>query len=137
MREQWDFPFEREAGQNLPLPEGLSLADRMAYSALRNIYRAFHAGDIGRDRAGEEKQRLRRAWEQARESEAFERKLCAYHTRLRGSGPRAAAGRSQRRRTPCTCAMCWTELRGRRWMNQAAAGRYEIAGNIHDGQEIL
>ncbi|MCI9317351.1 MAG: hypothetical protein HFF67_04850, partial [Oscillospiraceae bacterium] len=82
MREQWDFPFEREAGQNLPLPEGLSLADRMAYSALRNIYRAFHAGDIGRDRAGEEKQRLRRAWEQARESEAFERKLCAYHTRL-------------------------------------------------------
>jgi hypothetical protein len=89
VREQWDFPFEREAGQNLPLPEGLSLADRMAYSALRNIYRAFHAGDIGRDRAGEEKQRLRRAWEQARESEAFERKLCAYHTRLIGAMERA------------------------------------------------
>jgi len=88
--EQWDFPFEREAGQNLPLPEGLSLADRMAYSALRNIYRAFHAGDIGRDRAGEEKQRLRRAWEQARESEAFERKLCAYHTRLIRGVERAA-----------------------------------------------
>lgn len=45
VRGQWDFPFEREAAQNLPPPEGLSLADLMAYSGLRNIYRAFRAGD--------------------------------------------------------------------------------------------
>ena len=38
----------------------------------------------------EENQRLRRAWEQARESEAFERKLCAYHTRLIRGVERAA-----------------------------------------------
>lgn len=81
MNEQWDFPFEREAAQNI-LPPDLSLSDQMAYSALRNIYRAFRAGDIGRDRAGEEKRRLRRAWEQAKEAEALEKKLLEYHVRL-------------------------------------------------------
>ena len=29
VREQWDFPFEREAAQNLPPPD-LSLSDQMA-----------------------------------------------------------------------------------------------------------
>ena len=69
MREQWDFPFEREAAQNI-LPQDLSLADQMAYSALRDIYRAFQAGSIDRERAGEEKRRLRRTWEQAKEAQA-------------------------------------------------------------------
>lgn len=82
VRGQWDFPFEREAAQNLPPPEGLGLADLMAYSALRNIYRAFSTGDISRDRAGEEKRRLRRDWEQAKEAEALERKLLDFHVRL-------------------------------------------------------
>jgi hypothetical protein len=81
VNEQWDFPFEREAAQNI-LPPDLSLSDQMAYSALRNIYRAFRAGDIGRDRAGEEKRRLRRAWEQAKEAEALEKRLLDYHVRL-------------------------------------------------------
>ena len=72
MREQWDFPFEREAAQNI-LPPDLSLSDQMAYSALRNIYLAFRAGDISRDRAGDEKRHLRRAWEKAKEAEALER----------------------------------------------------------------
>ncbi len=74
VRGQWDFPFEREAAQNLPPPEGLSLADLMAYSGLRNIYRAF--------RAGEEKRHLRREWEKAKEAEALERKLLDFHVRL-------------------------------------------------------
>lgn len=82
VRGQWDFPFEREAAQNLPPPEGLSLADLMAYSGLRNIYRAFRAGDISRDRAREEKRQLRREWEKAKEAEALERKLLDYHVRL-------------------------------------------------------
>lgn len=82
MNEQWDFPFEREAAQNLPPQERLGLPDRMAYSALRNIYRAFSTGDISRDRAGEEKRRLRRTWEQAKEAEALERRLLDYHVRL-------------------------------------------------------
>lgn len=69
------------AAQNI-LPPDLSLSDQMAYSALRNIYRAFHAGSIDRERAGEEKRRLRGAWEQAREAEALERKLLDYHVRL-------------------------------------------------------
>ncbi len=81
MREQWDFPFEREAAQNI-LPPDLSLSDQMAYSALRNIYQAFQAGSIDRERAGEEKRRLRRAWEQAKEAEALEKRLLDYHVRL-------------------------------------------------------
>ncbi len=84
MNEQWDFPFEREAAQNLPPPDLslASLADQMAYSALRNIYQAFQAGSIDRKRAGEEKRRLRRAWEQAKEAEALEKRLLDYHVRL-------------------------------------------------------
>lgn len=91
MNEQWDFPFEREAAQNLPPQEGLGLSDRMAYSALRNIYRAFRAGSIDRERAGEEKRRLRRAWEQAKEAEALEKKLLEYHVRLIRGVEQAAA----------------------------------------------
>lgn len=82
MSRKVEFPFEQEARRGIASPGGSSLTDLMAYSALRNIYRAFHTGDIGRDRAGEEKRLLRRSWEQAKEAEAFERKLCAYHTRL-------------------------------------------------------
>lgn len=82
MREQWDFPFEREAAAGAPVPEGLSLADRMAYTALRNLYWAFSAGHLSREQAGADKRRLRRVWEQAKEAEAFEKKLLDYHVRL-------------------------------------------------------
>ena len=82
MREQWDFPFEREAAAGAPVPEGLSLADRMAYTELRNLYWGFNAGSLDRERAGADKRRLRFAWEQAKKAEAFERKLTDYHVRL-------------------------------------------------------
>ncbi len=88
--EQWTFPWEQAAQRGEDMPDGLGLPDQMAYAAMRSIYWDFHEKRMGRDRAGEEKQRLRRAWEQARESEAFERKLCAYHTRLIRCVERAA-----------------------------------------------
>lgn len=38
------------------LPDGLSLPDQMAYTALRNTYRAYYDKTISRDAAAAEKQ---------------------------------------------------------------------------------
>ena len=45
------------------LPDGLSLPDQMAYTALRNTYRAYYDKTISRDAAAAEKQQIRLAWE--------------------------------------------------------------------------
>ena len=43
------------------LPDGLSLPDQMAYTALRNTYRAYYDKTISRDAAAAEKQQIRLA----------------------------------------------------------------------------
>lgn len=76
------FPWEREAQRGLPMPEGLRLADQMAYTALRNIYDRYREKRMSRAQARAEKDQLWRVWEQAKEAEAFEKKLLDYHVRL-------------------------------------------------------
>lgn len=82
MSEQWTFPWEQEARRGADMPEGLPLADMMAYTALRSIYRDFREKRMARDQAAQEKRLLRREWEKAREAESFERKLTAHHVRV-------------------------------------------------------
>ncbi len=89
MSERWTFPWEWEAMGGRMVPEGLSLADRMAYSALRSVYYDFHEKRIDREQAAKEKRLLRREWEKAKEAEAFERKLAEYHVRLIRAAERA------------------------------------------------
>ena len=64
------------------MPEGLDLADMMAYTALRNIYGAYREKRMAREQASREKRLLRREWEKAREAGAFDRKITDYHVRL-------------------------------------------------------
>lgn len=82
MSETWTFPWEREAQRGMELPEGLPLVDVMAFTALRNIYRAYRDKRIVREQATREKRLLRREWEKAKEAVAFDRKLTHYHVRL-------------------------------------------------------
>lgn len=64
------------------LPDGLALPDQMAYTAMRNIYDAYHKKIINRDIAAAEKRKIRRAYEQACETLTFENRLAGYRARL-------------------------------------------------------
>lgn len=64
------------------MPGGLPLPDQMAYTTLRNIYRAYHDKTISRDMAAAEKQRLRREYEQMSEVWAFQGRLADHHSRI-------------------------------------------------------
>lgn len=64
------------------LPDGLSLSDQMAYTALRNTYRAYYDKTISRDAAAAEKQRIRLAWERAVSRAAFDQRLTTYHVKV-------------------------------------------------------
>lgn len=64
------------------MPDGLPLPDQMAYTTLRNIYRAYHDKTISRDMAAAEKQRLRREYEQMSEAWAFQGRLANHHSRI-------------------------------------------------------
>ena len=64
------------------LPDGLSLPDQMAYTALRNTYRAYYDKIISRDAAAAEKQRIRLAWERAVSRAAFDQRLTTYHVKV-------------------------------------------------------
>lgn len=76
------FPWERSAMSGKEMPDGLSLPDQMGYTALWNIYRAYHDKVISRDMAAAEKRRLRREYERARSSWEFWERLAAYHARV-------------------------------------------------------
>lgn len=82
MSESWTFPWEDQARGGMDMPEGLPLADQMAYTTLRNIYGAYREKRLSREHASREKRLLRRKWEQVKEAEAFERKLMDHHARL-------------------------------------------------------
>ena len=52
------FPFEREAANGEPMPDGLSLPDQLAYQFLINLYDRLRRGVITRDQAAEEKGKM-------------------------------------------------------------------------------
>ena len=60
MSERWTFPWEQEAMRGDGIPDGLSLADQMAYTALRNIYWSHYEKRLSREQAKAEKNKLRR-----------------------------------------------------------------------------
>lgn len=62
--DKFSFPWEHSARRGDEMPEGLSLPDQMAYTAMRNVYWSFSRKIINRDAAAAEKQRIRREYEQ-------------------------------------------------------------------------
>lgn len=49
------FPFEREAEQGAPMPDGLDLPDQCAFQFLVNMYTRLRNGTVDRDQAIKEK----------------------------------------------------------------------------------
>ena len=50
--------WERQAARGEPVPDGLPLEEQMAYLALRNLHRAFHAKAVKKEEAAQEKTRI-------------------------------------------------------------------------------
>lgn len=79
MSTNFEFPRERQAMRGDPMPDGLELADQMAYTAMRNIYAAYRDKRLTREQAASEKQKIRREYERMKKAEAFQTKLTKYH----------------------------------------------------------
>lgn len=73
------FPFEQHAKRQMDIPDGLDLADQMAYVTLRCIYKAYSDGSLSADRAKEEKKKLRTEWEKMRDKLEMQGKLAKRH----------------------------------------------------------
>lgn len=57
-----EFPFEKDAMNGRPLPQGLDIADSFLYVALKNLYAMYRNKLIIRKDATEEKRRLIYNW---------------------------------------------------------------------------
>lgn len=53
--EQMVFPFEREAANGEPMPDGLDLPDQFAFQFLANMYARIRNGSLTKDQAVKEK----------------------------------------------------------------------------------
>lgn len=62
------FPFEREAEQGAPMPDGLSLPDQLAYQFLKNLYDRIRRGSVTREQAALEKGRMTHQYNLAKET---------------------------------------------------------------------
>lgn len=82
MSEVWTFPWEREAMQGAEMPDGLSMYDQMAYISLRTLYHDYREKRLDRRTASAEKRRIFAAWDKAKRTAEFERKLAFFHARL-------------------------------------------------------
>ncbi len=76
------FPWESAAIHGDPMPAGLSLADQMAYTSLRQIYHSYRAKTISREQAAREKILVRRSYDKAVDDQAFADKLTRHHVRV-------------------------------------------------------
>ena len=75
------FPWEREAMQGAEMPDGLSMYDQMAYISLRTLYHDYHEKRMDRATASAEKRRIFGAWDRAKRTAEFERKLAFFQAR--------------------------------------------------------
>lgn len=61
------FPFERDAEQGMPMPDGLSLTDQLAYQFLKNLYERVKRGSVTREQAILEKGKMTHQYNLAKE----------------------------------------------------------------------
>jgi len=76
------FPWEREAMQGAEMPDRLSLYDQMAYLSLRALYHDYHEKRLDRKTASAEKRRIFGAWDKAKRTAEFERRLAFFQARV-------------------------------------------------------
>ena len=76
------FPWEGQAMNGEPMPEGLSLHDQAAYTSIRNIYAAYREGRLSKETGSAEKKMVKRKYDQAIEREKFSSKMNIYYIKL-------------------------------------------------------
>lgn len=82
MADRFTFPWEQAAMRGDEMPDGLPLPDQMAYTAMRNIYDAYHKKTINRDTAAAEKRKVRKEYEQSVKEVNFQKKLAYFRSEL-------------------------------------------------------
>lgn len=76
------FPWEGQAMNGEPMPEGLSMHDQAAYTSIRNIYAAYQEGRLSKEAGSTEKKMVKRKYDQAIEREKFSSKMNIYYIKL-------------------------------------------------------
>lgn len=71
------------AGNSRPLPRSALPWERITYRGLTWLYRAYRRGAFSKDEAAEEKEALRREYEEARRKEKDDLKLYKYIDQIR------------------------------------------------------
>ena len=71
------------AGNGRPLPRSVLPLERVAYRGLTWLYRAYRRGAFSKDEAAEEKEALRREYEETRRKEKDDLKLYKYIDQIR------------------------------------------------------
>lgn len=79
---EYAFPWEREAMRGAEMPDGLSLYDQMAYLSLRTLYHDYHEKRLDRATASVEKRQIVGAWQRAKDTAEFQRKLAFFSARV-------------------------------------------------------
>lgn len=63
------------------MPDGLDLADQMAYTSMRNIYCLYQKKAISRDQASAEKCQIRRKWKLSKDAIEFASKTAEFRSK--------------------------------------------------------
>ena len=82
MATNFEFPWENAAMNESEMPDGLDLPDQLAFSAMRNIYAAYHRKILNREMAAAEKLKVRRTYEMNRSALEQNKKLAAHYSSI-------------------------------------------------------
>lgn len=72
------FPYEKEAANGDPIPDGLSLVDQCAFRFLRSMYRDIRTGVQTREQAIEEKGKMTYQYDKEKRSMEHWSKMGSY-----------------------------------------------------------
>ena len=71
------FEFERIAMSGGDMPDGLDLAEQMAFTSLRHIYFLYRQKVLSRSKASEEKMKIWWALDEFKKRDSFEKEICS------------------------------------------------------------
>lgn len=78
-----EFPYERAAMNNEPMPDGLDHIDMAMYQALAALYYRYHMGGISRENAKTEKGMLMHKYNIRVNSKKYEDVMYRFHSTLK------------------------------------------------------
>ena len=77
------FKYEQQAAHGQPMPNGLSQPEQLLYQSLCVLYSRYRRGEINREQAADEKQKLLSACEANEKHIEFVHKMSTYYANLR------------------------------------------------------